>query len=76
MAEGCERRSGGELTRFLNIARGSAVELENHLFLARDLEYVAENECAEFVRRADEVERMLTAFIKQVQPVKKSIGVL
>ena len=55
LAEGCGRRTDGELTRFLHIARGSAVELENHLLLARDLNYLAERKCAEFVKRADEI---------------------
>ena len=70
IAEGCGRRSDAELTRFLHIARGSAVELENHLLLARDLDYLAESRCDEFAKRADEIQRMLTAFIQQVQPVQ------
>ncbi|MFZ3341565.1 MAG: four helix bundle protein [Terriglobales bacterium] len=69
IAEGCGRRSDGELTRFLHVARGSSVELENHLLLARDLEYLAGNQCDEFVKGTDEVRRMLTAFIQQVLPV-------
>jgi four helix bundle protein len=72
IAEGCGRRSDGDLTRFLHIARGSAVELENHVLLARDLDYLGTPKCDEFVKRADEIQRMLTAFIQQVQPVKKS----
>ncbi len=73
IAEGCGRRSDGDLTRFLHIARGSAVELENHVLLARDLDYVAASKCNEFVKRADEIQRMLTVFIQQVQPVKKTV---
>jgi four helix bundle protein len=70
IAEGCGRRSDAELARFLHIARGSAVELENHLLLARDLDYLAGAKCGEFVNQVDEVQRMLTAFIQQIQPVQ------
>ncbi len=34
VVEGCGRRSDGEFTRFLQISRGSAAELEYHLLLA------------------------------------------
>jgi four helix bundle protein len=37
IAEGCGRRGDAELGRFLQIAMGSACELEYHLLLARDL---------------------------------------
>lgn len=39
IAEGCGRRGDAEFHRFLQIAMGSASELEYHLLLAKDLEY-------------------------------------
>src|SRR6266700_2391354 len=70
IAEGCGRRSDGELTRFLQIARGSASELEYHVLLARDLHYLCENDFRHLSRQADELQRMLTALIQRFRPVK------
>jgi four helix bundle protein len=39
IAEGCGRRSDGEFVGFLQIARGSAAEVEYHLLLVRDLRF-------------------------------------
>ena len=39
IAEGCGRTGNAEFHRFLQIAMGSASELEYHLLLSRDLEY-------------------------------------
>lgn len=37
LAEGCGRRSDGEMGRFIQIAMGSGAELSYHLLLERDL---------------------------------------
>ena len=37
LAEGCGRRSDGEMGRFVQIAMGSGAELSYHLLLAKDL---------------------------------------
>jgi len=70
IAEGSGRRSDGELTRFLHIARGSAAELEYHLLLARDLELLSDSTHSSLAKQTDEVQRMLTSLIQQVQPVQ------
>lgn len=70
IAEGSGRRSDGELTRFLHIARGSAAELEYHLLLAHDLELLSDISHGVLVKQTDEVQRMLTSLIQQVQPVQ------
>ena len=44
LAEGCGRRSDGEMARFIQISMGSGAELSYHLLLARDLgSYVMQN---------------------------------
>lgn len=42
IAEGCGRRSDGEMARFLQTARGPASETEYHLLLAKDLGFLSE----------------------------------
>jgi four helix bundle protein len=44
IAEGCGRRSDGEMCRFLQIARGSASETEYHFLLARDMHFLTEKD--------------------------------
>lgn len=64
IAEGCGRRSDREFVRFLQIARGSANELEYHLLLARDLEYMRATDFADMHQRTIELQRMLTALVQ------------
>jgi four helix bundle protein len=40
IAEGCGRRGNGEFHRFLQIAMGSASELDYHLLLSRDPKFI------------------------------------
>lgn len=68
IAEGCGRRSDGEMARFLQIARGSASEIEYHILLARDLHYFREEQFLELSCQADELQRMLTALIQRFRP--------
>ncbi len=43
IAEGCGRGSDAELSRFSQIAMGSASELEYQILLSKDLEYIKED---------------------------------
>src|SRR6185312_11902253 len=70
IAEGCGRRSDGEIVRFLQIARGSAAELEYHVLLSRDLHFIREQEFRNLSQSADELQRMLTALMRKFQPAK------
>jgi four helix bundle protein len=61
IAEGCGRRSDPEMKRFVQIARGSASELEYHLLLAKDLCFLSADEFSTLEAKILEIQRMLTA---------------
>lgn len=67
IAEGCGRSGDRELARFLEIAFGSASELEYHFLLARDLRYLKEDEHARLNAQVCEVKRMLSSFIQTLR---------
>jgi four helix bundle protein len=67
IAEGCGRKSDCELARFLQIARGSASELDYHFLLARDLKYLPQVEYDELESRVRGVQRMLTSLSQCVR---------
>jgi four helix bundle protein len=47
IAEGCGRNGDAEFARFLQIAMGSASELEYHLLLANDLKFLRASDYTE-----------------------------
>jgi four helix bundle protein len=67
IAEGCGRRSDPEMRRFLQIARGSASELEYHVLLAKDLQFLTNDEFEEMQSLIMEVQRMLAALVQRLQ---------
>ncbi|MBZ5682006.1 MAG: four helix bundle protein [Acidobacteriia bacterium] len=66
IAEGCGKQGNNELHRFLHIASGSASELDYQLLLARDLNYMTDEEYRRIDGRLLELRRMLTALIQKV----------
>ena len=67
IAEGCGRGTDSELRQFLQIAMGSASELEYHLLLARDLGYLAVDGYQPLNDQVIEVKRMLASFIQKLK---------
>lgn len=67
IAEGCGRGSPGDFGRFLEIAAGSASEVEYHLILARDLRLISEEDAERLNRDITEIKRMLSALINRVK---------
>jgi four helix bundle protein len=67
IAEGCGRSTNPDLARFLDNAIGSASELEYHLLLAKDLDYLAQPEYETLTASAVEVKRMLGTLIPRIR---------
>ncbi len=67
IAEGCGRNSDNELRRFLEIAMGSASELEYHLLLSKDLSYISDSKHTQLNESTCEVKRMLSGFIQKLK---------
>lgn len=66
IAEGCGRRGNAEFHRFLQIAMGSASELEYHLLLSRDLGFLGPPTHEEVQKQVEQVKRMLASLIRKV----------
>ena len=67
IAEGCGRGSDDDFRRFLQIAMGSASELEYHVLLAHDLGYLATADCDHLSAAIIEVKRMLASLITKIK---------
>ena len=64
LAEGHGRMSRREFHQFIGHARGSLVELETQLEIARNLEYLAEKDASSLLERASEIARLLNGLKK------------
>ena len=66
LAEGCGRTQL-EFARFVQIAFGSASEVEYHMLLARDLGFLSQADYEQEVALVIETKRMLNALLKKIQ---------
>ncbi|MFQ5429579.1 MAG: four helix bundle protein [Phycisphaerae bacterium] len=72
IAEGCCRETGVDFARFLQMAMGSASELEYHILLARDLNLLPAEPFSELTTAVTEVKRMLASLIPKVRGSKQT----
>jgi four helix bundle protein len=72
IAEGCGRMGNAELHRFLQIACGSANELEYHFLLAKDLGYISPPDYNSMRKELLELKRMLVALTRKVGSERRS----
>lgn len=67
IAEGTGRGTDAEMARYLQIAMGSAAELDYYLLLARDLGYLPKTAYNTPHVEVNDVRRMLTGFIQKLR---------
>lgn len=67
VVEGCGRNTDKDFAHFLDIALGSAQELEYNLLLAKDLEYLSEELYTIGFQKVNEVKAKLINLIKSIR---------
>lgn len=71
IAEGCGRAGKRDFARFLDVASGSANELEYHLILGKDLGLLDTPAYESFNGQVSEIRRMLTSLVRRVRPAEQ-----
>jgi four helix bundle protein len=72
LAEGCGRWNEVELARYVQIAMGSASELQNHLRLAKDLGFLAESAYSPLLKAVISIRQMLTALLQTLRRTRNT----
>ena len=67
IAEGCCRNGDKDFGRFVQIAAGSAGELEYHIVLARDLGFLNVDDYQRLSTETIEVKRMLASLLQKLR---------
>jgi four helix bundle protein len=67
IAEGCGRKGEADFARFLQIAAGSASELEYHILLSYEIGLLKMDDYNKLAGSVAEVKRMLTVFIRKLR---------
>ena len=67
IAEGCGRGTNKEYAHFIQIALGSAFEIDYQLLLSKDLGYLNSTVYENLSERIDKVKRQLASLLKKVR---------
>ena len=67
---GFDSRSDAEFARFLSYAYRSATEVQSHLYVARDQEYLDEETFSDLYDQAATVKKLLNGFIRYLKKKK------
>jgi len=67
IAEGCSRNSDAEFARFLEIALGSAFELETQLLAAQRIQYLSEEELKDIFEALNKFQRKTNTLLSRLR---------
>ena len=67
IAEGFARQSNKEFIQFLFISKSSAAEVQSHLYVALDQEYITPDTFSQIYNKAEEVSKLDSGFIKYLK---------
>ena len=72
IAEGFARKGDREFAHFLDIARGSAIEVQSLLYVALDVEYVEKTEFERLYKISDETASLIGGFTSYLRKRHKA----
>jgi four helix bundle protein len=67
IAEGFDSQSDIEFIKFLNYSRRSASEVQSHLYVALDQEYITNDKFTTVYERCKSIKRLIAGFIKYLK---------
>jgi len=70
IVEGFDSGFNAEFIRFLNMSRRSASEVQNHLYIALDQNYITDDEFKIVYGETEEIRKMIIGFIKYLKNFK------
>jgi len=68
IAEGFDRKTDADFSRFLYIAFSSCSEVKSMVYLSDRLGYINKNVKDKLINKSDEVQKLISGFIKSLKP--------
>ncbi len=66
IAEGFDRHTSKEFSRFLYIAKASCAEVKSMLYLAQKLDYIEEKQVTELISSSEGISKIIRGLIKAI----------